>query len=281
MGHYYSVRKRLNALGVHTVCEEARCPNAAECWGGGTATFLILGEVCTRGCRFCAVTTGHPGELSQDEPHRIAEATAALALRYVVVTSVDRDDLVDGGVEHFVLTTRAIRQRVPGVIVELLTPDFGADPAAAAAVVNSGAQVIGHNLETTRAMTPAVRDPRCGYDQSLTLLRRYRELSDSLLLKSSLLLGLGEEDEMVLETLGDLRAAGVDWVTLGQYLRPSRKHLRVSRYVRPEAFDELARRAREMGFPLVTAGPLVRSSYRAAEEHAAHLVARHAEAAGQ
>ena len=274
MGQYYSVRKRLGDLGVHTVCEEAHCPNAAECWGGGTATFLILGEICTRGCRFCAVTTGRPGELSKDEPARIAEATASLELRYVVVTSVDRDDLEDGGAAHFVRTTRAILERVPGVIVELLTPDFGASPQAAAAVVGSGAQVIGHNLETTRTLTPKVRDPRCGYDRSLELLRRYRTLGERLLVKSSLLLGLGEEDEMVLETLADLRAAGVDWVTIGQYLRPSRKHLPVSRYVEPEAFDELALRAREMGFPLVTAGPLVRSSYRAAEEHAAHLVAQ-------
>jgi lipoyl synthase len=273
LGQYYVVRKQLSQLGVHTVCEEARCPNAAECWGGGTATLMILGEVCTRGCRFCAVTSGHPAEPpAVDEPARVAEAVAALELRYAVITSVDRDDLPDGGAGHFALTLQAIGQRCPKTVVELLTPDFGGQESALSMIVAAGAQVIGHNLETTRALTRAVRDRRCSYDLSLQVLRGYRALDPRPVIKSSLLLGLGETNEEIEGTLLDLRQAGVDWVTLGQYLRPSRKHLPVQRFVEPEAFATLAAQARAMGFPLVTAGPLVRSSYRAAEEHAEQLV---------
>jgi lipoic acid synthetase len=256
-GQYYRVRKDLGRLGVHTVCEEARCPNAAECWGGGTATFMILGDTCTRGCRFCGVNTGHPpGPPEPDEPRRVAEAAVALDLRYVVITSVDRDDLPDGGAEHFVATTRVVLERIPGVTVELLVPDFGGSTGALERIVSSGAQVLGHNVETVRALTPAVRDPRC---------RR-------LVIKSSLLLGLGECEQDVLESLGDLRAVGVDWVTLGQYLRPSRKHAPVRRYVKPAEFSELERRARQMGFALVSSGPLVRSSYRAGEQQVQLLI---------
>jgi lipoyl synthase len=275
LGRYYAVRKRIGELGVHTVCEAARCPNAAECWGGGTATFMILGDVCTRGCRFCAVTTGRPaGPPAADEPERVADAAAALGLRYVVITSVDRDDLEDGGAACFVRTVQAVQRRIPGAIVELLIPDFGGNPAALASVVASGAQVIGHNLETVRELTRAVRDRRCSYEQSLRVLGALRHADASLVVKSSLLLGLGEDDEALRQTLREAREAGVDWVTLGQYLRPTRKHAPVRRFVEPAQFEELAAVARGLGFPLVTAGPLVRSSYRAAEEGAAALIAR-------
>jgi len=273
LGQYYDVRKQLGRLGVHTVCEEARCPNAAECWGGGTAALMILGAICTRGCRFCAVTTGRPlGPPAPDEPERVAEAAAGLGLRYAVITSVDRDDLPDGGAEHFAKTVHALKARLPGVLVELLIPDFGAREAPLATVAASDAEVIGHNLETVRELTPSVRDRRSSYDLSLRVLEQLRTLDPRLVTKSSLLLGLGETDQAVRETLRDLRSAGVDWVTLGQYLRPTRKHSPVRRFVEPELFASLAEEARALGFPLVTAGPLVRSSYRAAEEGAEALV---------
>jgi lipoic acid synthetase len=273
-GKYYDVRKHLRARGVHTVCEEARCPNAAECWGGGTATFMILGDTCTRGCRFCAVTTGRPsGPPEEDEPERLAEAAAALQLRYVVITSVDRDDLPDGGAAHFARTVAAVRRRLGEAVVELLVPDFGGDSERLAVVASSGAQVIGHNLETVRELTASVRDRRCSHELSLRVLESLHARRE-LVVKSSLLLGLGETDDQVRACLRELREAGVDWVTLGQYLRPTRKHLAVQRYVSPETFAQLAAEARAMGFPLVTAGPLVRSSYRAAEQGVAELVAR-------
>jgi len=276
-GSYYDVRRRLGALRVHTVCEEARCPNAAECWGGGTATFMILGDVCTRGCRFCAVKTGRPGgPPDPEEPAHVAAAAAELGLRYVVLTSVDRDDLPDGGADHFARTVRAILDRQPDIIVEVLTPDFGGAEAALATVVDSGTKVLGHNVETVRDLTPGVRDRRCSYERSLEVLRAYRRLRPALLTKSSLLLGLGETRAQVEETLSDLREAGVDWVTLGQYLRPTRRHAEVARYVEPAEFDELAGLARELGFPLVTSGPLVRSSYRAGEHRVEEILARRA-----
>jgi lipoic acid synthetase len=276
-GSYYDVRKRLKDLEVHTVCEEARCPNTAECWGGGTATFMILGDVCTRGCRFCAVRTGRPqGPPVEDEPERVAEAVATLGLKYVVLTSVDRDDLPDGGAGHFARTVRVIRTRNPGVVVEVLTPDFAGSDEARATAAHSGAQVLGHNVETVRALTPSVRDPRCSYDYSMDVLRTYRRLQPRLLTKSSLLLGLGENREQVEQTLRELRDAGVDWVTFGQYLRPTRRHVEVARYVEPDEFDSLGRAARALGFALVTSGPLVRSSYRAAEHRAAEILRRRA-----
>jgi lipoic acid synthetase len=274
-GRYYDVRRRLARLDVRTVCQDARCPNAAECWGCGTATFMILGETCTRGCRFCAVSSGRPsGPPDEGEPRRVAEAAAQLELAYVVLTSVDRDDLPDGGAAHFVHTVAAIRRRLPGAIVELLTPDFGGDEAALRAVATSGAHVLGHNLETTRELTPRVRDPRCDYELSLRVLERLHALGPRLLTKSSLLVGLGETDEQLERALDDLRAVGVDWVTLGQYLRPTRGHAPVRRYVEPGAFERLGRLARDKGFALVSSGPLVRSSYRAGEAAVPDLLRR-------
>ena len=276
-GHYATLKQRLRQGGLHTVCEEARCPNVAECWGGGTATFMILGKVCTRACRFCDVTSGKP-ELAPDpaEPAQVADAAAAMELRYVVITSVDRDDLPDGGAGHFVRTVEAVRQRIPAVVVELLTPDFDLQREPLERVARSGAQVLGQNLETVERLTRTVRDRRSGYGKTLEALRLYRELAPRALVKSSLLLGLGEAPDELDRALVDLRAAGVDWVTMGQYLRPTRKHLPVSRFVPPAEFEALASRARELGFPLVTAGPLVRSSYRAAEQEAQALLAARA-----
>ncbi len=279
-GHYRQVKSSLRRLGVATVCEEARCPNAGECWGCGTATFMILGEVCTRDCAFCAVTTRRrPAAPEPDEPARVAEAAAELALRYVVLTSVDRDDLPDGGAACFARTVEAVQARCPGAVVEVLTPDFGGDDEALAVICASGAQVLAHNLETTRAVTPAVRDRRCDYDRSLSILRAYRRLAPRRVVKSSLLLGLGETDDQVRASLADLRDAGVDWVTMGQYLRPTRSHAPVDRYVPPEAFDDLADHARTLGFSLVTAGPLVRSSYKAGEEDVMELLKERQETA--
>ena len=274
-GRYYEVRRRLGRLGVHTVCEEARCPNAAECWGGGTATFLILGDRCTRRCAFCAVRGDPPvGPPEEDEPARVAGAAAELSLRYVVLTSVDRDDLPDGGAAHFSRVVSAIRERLPDALVEVLTPDFGGDRQALERVVSSGAHVLGHNVETVRALTGRVRDPRCSYERSLAVLAAYRAFTAAAVVKSSLLLGLGEDDRQLDEALVDLRQAGVEWVTLGQYLRPTRRHAEVERYVSPAEFDAWALRARELGFALVTAGPLVRSSYRAGEHEVVALLAR-------
>jgi len=279
-GQYYDVRRRLGHLRLHTVCEEARCPNVAQCWGGGTATFMILGKVCTRGCRFCDVTSGKP-ILPPDphEPEHVASAAEAMSLRYVVITSVDRDELPDQGSGHFVKVVQALKARLPDTIVELLTPDFRGDAQAIARVGQSGAEVLAHNLETVRSLTPSIRDRRCSYDLSLEVLAAYRALDPTLIIKSSLMLGLGEDLGDVAAAMADLHAAGVDWVTLGQYLRPSRKHVAVRRFVSPAEFDELAQQARELGFSLVSAGPLVRSSYRAAEEGAQQLIARRRAAA--
>ena len=275
-GQFRQVKASLRRLGVATVCEQARCPNAGECWGCGTATLMILGEICTRDCAFCAVTSGRPAAPADDEPQRVAQAVAELQLRHVVLTSVDRDDLPDGGAGHFARTVQAIRQRLPEAIVEVLTPDFGGDPRAVATVAASGAQVLSHNLETTREMTSAVRDRRCDHDRSLEVLRRYHELAPRLVTKSSLLLGLGETGEQLLRSLQDLRAAGVDWVTMGQYLRPTRHHAPVRRYVPPGEFEQLAHEAHELGFALVSAGPLVRSSYRAGEQAVEQLLRKRA-----
>ncbi len=266
-GESYSGLKVLfGDLQLHTVCEEARCPNVAECWGGGTATIMLLGDVCTRGCRFCAVKSGNPqGEVDLDEPVKVAEAVTEMGLNYVVLTSVDRDDLPDGGASHFAATIRAIKARDPDLIVEALIPDFQGDGEALRAVVLASPEVLGQNLETVERLTHPVRDRRAGYDQTLGVLRRAKELNDSMFTKSSLMLGLGEEEEEVFRAMRDLRGAGVDILTLGQYLRPTERHVEVSRYVKPDEFDYYREVGEDMGFLYVAAGPLVRSSYRAAE----------------
>ncbi len=263
---YGHLKGLLRDLNLHTVCEEAHCPNVGECWGGGTATIMLLGDLCTRGCRFCAVRSGNPrGLVDAEEPRHVAEAIADLGLTYVVLTSVDRDDLPDGGAAHFAATIQEIKARDADVLVEALIPDFQGDLEAVRTVVEAGPDVLDHNLETVRRLQGAARDRRANYAQSLGVLRAAKAMREGLLTKSSLMLGLGETREEVLETMRDLRANGVDLLTLGQYLRPSEWHLPVQEYVSPEAFDDLREAGEGLGFRYVAAGPLVRSSYRAGE----------------
>jgi len=264
--NYAHLKTLLRSLDLHTVCEEAHCPNVSECWGGGTATIMLLGDTCTRGCRFCAVTSGNPrGAVDVDEPRKVAGAIAELGLTYVVLTSVDRDDLADGGAGHFARTIREIKARDADVLVEALIPDFQGDLAAVRTVVDASPDVLDHNIETVRRLQHPVRDRRAGYEQSLAVLRGAKSMRDGLYTKSSIMLGLGETHDEVLETMHDLRDAGVDIVTLGQYLRPSAWHFPVQEFVPPERFDAYRREAEAMGFLYAAAGPLVRSSYRAGE----------------
>ncbi len=263
---YTHLKGLLRTLNLHTVCEEAHCPNVWECWGGGTATIMLMGDLCTRGCRFCAVKSGAPhGLLDLDEPTKVAEALTDLGLTYVVLTSVDRDDLPDGGASHFARTIREIKARDPKILVEALIPDFQGDLEAVRTVVDAGPDVLDHNLETVRRLQSVARDRRANYEQSLAVLRAAKGMRPGLFTKSSLMLGLGETREEVLGAMRDLRANDVDLLTLGQYLRPSEWHLPVQEYVSPEAFDELRVAGEALGFAYVAAGPLVRSSYRAGE----------------
>jgi len=264
-----SIEKSLRGRTLFTVCEEAACPNKHECWSGGTATFMILGGVCTRGCRFCSVTTGNPrGVVDPCEPDNTARTISEMNLRYVVITSVDRDDLADQGVGHFVQTVHAAKKRNPGLIVEVLTPDWRGEKKLIEQMAQSGAEVLGTNLETVRRLQGEVRDPRAGYDQTLDVLRLYKAYApQGVITKSALMLGLGETNEEVLSALQDLRDVGVSVVTLGQYLQPTIHHLPVKRYVHPNEFDRLKAQAEAMGFLYVAAGPFVRSSYKAAEHY--------------
>ncbi|MDM7324809.1 MAG: lipoyl synthase [Thermus sp.] len=261
---YQALKATVNELKLHTVCQEALCPNVGECWSHGTLTVMILGSICTRACKFCAVDTGNPrGIVDPEEPRRVAEAIARLQIRYVVLTSVDRDDLPDGGAAHFAATIRAIKEKAPGVLVEALTPDFQGDLKAVETVLDAGPEVYAQNLETVRRLTPKVRDPRAGYEQTLQVLAHAKRYRPGALTKSSLMLGLGETEEEILEAMRDLRQAGVDILTLGQYLRPTPAHLPVERYVPPEDFKRYEAWGYELGFREVFSGPLVRSSYRA------------------
>ena len=275
-GRYPEVHATLSELGLTTVCREARCPNKTECWSAGTATFMLLGAECTRRCGFCAVTTRWGrGVLDATEPGRVAEGVRRWGLRYVVLTQVCRDDLADGGAAAMASTVRAIRESSPGTLVELLVGDLGGDANALDELLGEPPDVLAHNLETVRRLSPSVRDRRAGYERSLELLARARARGPaSLVTKSSLMLGLGETDDELSEGFADLRAAGVDLLTLGQYLRPTSEHLAVERYVTPEEFDRLAGVARAKGFAGVEAGPLVRSSYRAEALYHAASAAR-------
>ncbi|MFQ6012961.1 MAG: lipoyl synthase [Thermoplasmata archaeon] len=264
--NYRDLKALLRARDLHTVCEEAHCPNLGECWGGGTATLMLMGDTCTRGCRFCAVKTGNPrGVLDPFEPVKVADTVARTGWRYVVLTSVDRDDLPDGGASHFAATIRAIKARDPDILVEALVPDFQGDAGAVRTVVQAGPDVFAQNQETVERLTHPVRDMRAGYEQTLHVLRTAKEIRPALFTKSSLMLGLGEREEEVLRAMRDLRAMGVDVLTLGQYLRPSTRHVEMARYVPPEEFDYYRGKGQEMGFLYVASGPLVRSSYRAGE----------------
>ena len=266
-GRFQAVKHLVREHQLATVCEEAKCPNIGECWSAGTATLMLMGAVCTRACRFCAVDTGNPrGWLDPQEPENSARTVELMQLKYIVLTSVNRDDLPDGGAGHYAACVRAIKQRNPLTAVEALTPDFRGVLADVERVVDSGLEVFAQNVETVRRLTHPVRDPRAGYEQTLSVLRHAKRHRPEVLTKTSLMLGLGERDAEILETMDDLRAAQVDILTLGQYLRPTLNHLAVERYVTPEQFDGYRAEALRRGFLECVSGPLVRSSYRA--EHA-------------
>ncbi len=270
---YAEIRRNVHAHKLATVCEEAKCPNIGECWNAGTATIMLMGAVCTRACRFCSVDTGNPrGWLDAAEPANVAESVALMGLSYIVLTSVNRDDLPDGGASHIAACVRAIRARTPQTAVEALTPDFQGVLRDVETVVDSGLQVFAQNLETVRRLTHPVRDARAGYDQTLAVLAHAKRHRPEVLTKSSLMLGLGETDAEIHEALDDLRAAQVDIVTLGQYLRPTPNHLPVARFVTPEQFAAYRDAGLARGFRECVSGPMVRSSYRAEQALAGNNV---------
>jgi len=265
------MKNQLRGLKLATVCEEARCPNIGECWGGGpdspsTATIMLMGDSCTRGCRFCSVKTARaPAPLDPNEPANTAKAVAAWGVEYIVLTSVDRDDLADAGSAHFAETVAELKRQCPHVLVECLVPDFSGVVEHVHRLALSGMDVYAHNIETVRRLTPSVRDPRAKYDQSLETLREAKRANPSLVTKSSIMLGLGETDDEVRTAMEDLRAADVDAVTLGQYIQPTKRHLLVKEFVTPEKFAEWEAVGKELGFLYTASGPLVRSSYKAGE----------------
>jgi lipoic acid synthetase len=264
--NYVRIKEMLGELKLATVCQEARCPNMGECWSVGTATIMLMGDVCTRGCKFCNVKTGNPkGILDPLEPEKVAYSISQMGLEYVVLTSVDRDDLPDQGSTHFARTIRTIKKLDSHVIVEVLTPDFRGDHDLVQLLVEAKPDVFAHNVETVERLQKRVRDPRAGYQQSLGVLKGVKEIDPTRYTKTSLMLGLGETDEEILQTLKDLRAINCDVVTFGQYLQPTPRHLPVQEYVTPEKFAHWQKVSEDMGFLYVASGPLVRSSYRAGE----------------
>jgi lipoyl synthase len=274
---YFDVKKLLHGASLVTVCEEARCPNISECWGRGTATFQILGDTCTRACRYCYVNSGKPEHPPDPlEPLRLANAAVQMKLEHVVVTSVDRDDLPDRGAGHFAATIRALKQKLPSAGVEVLTPDFlGVEEEALRTVLAERPEVFNHNIETVRRLHRRMRGAKASYDKALWLLRRAKELADyRVMTKSGIIVGLGETNDEVVETMGDLRENGVDVVTIGQYLQPSDKHARIDRWVHPDEFRWFREQGEALGFGSVFAGPLVRSSYRADEQRHAAVTGR-------
>ncbi len=270
---YFDVRKLIHGQGLHTICEEARCPNISECWGRGTATFQILGDTCTRACRYCYVHSGRPEHPPDPlEPLRLAQAASQMELKHVVVTSVDRDDVADKGASHFAATVRALKAKLPDVSVEVLTPDFlGVEEVALGILLDSRPEVFNHNIETVRRLHRKMRGAKASYDGALRLLERAKEIADyPVLTKSGIIVGLGETNDEIVQTLGDLREHRVDVVTIGQYLQPSAKHAAIDRWVHPDEFRWFREQGEAMGFGSVFSGPLVRSSYRADEQrHAA------------
>ena len=269
---YFNVRKLIHGQRLHTICEEARCPNIAECWGRGTATFQILGDTCTRACRYCYVNSGKPDAPPDPlEPMRLAHAAAQMELRHVVVTSVDRDDLPDKGAGHYAATIRALKSRLTDASIEVLTPDFlGYEEEALAIVLGAQPEVFNHNIETVRRLHRRMRGAKASYDKALWLLRRAKEVAAyPVLTKSGIIVGLGETNDEVVDTMRDLRANGVDVVTIGQYLQPSQKHTQIDRWVHPDEFRWFREQGEALGFGSVFSGPLVRSSYRADEQRRA------------
>ena len=266
--NYMSLREQFRSEDLHTVCEEAQCPNIGDCWERGTATFMILGDICTRACAYCAVTTGIPQGLDLQEPIRLAETVERLGLRYVVITSVNRDDLPDGGAFIFAQCVRQIRRRVPDCKVELLIPDYQGNWDALASTMEARPDTLNHNIETVRRVFRRVR-PQGEYDQSLELLRRVKEMSPGAVTKSGMMVGLGETWDEIVETMQDLRSVDCDLLTIGQYLRPSQKHAPIAKWYTPAEFEELRQEGEALGFHHVASGPLVRSSYHADEQHEA------------
>ncbi|KAI8336503.1 hypothetical protein BC941DRAFT_376254 [Chlamydoabsidia padenii] len=276
--NFGKIKRDLRGLKLHTVCEEARCPNVGDCWGGGehqtaTATIMLMGDECTRGCRFCSVKTNRkPQALDPHEPEHTAEAISRWGLDYVVLTSVDRDDLSDGGSNHFAETIRKIKSKAPHILVECLTGDFGGSLEGVETVARSGLDVYAHNIETVEELTPFVRDRRAGFRQSLEVLHHAKKTNPELITKSSIMLGCGESDDEVLHALESLREAQVDCVTLGQYMRPTKRHMKVHEYVTPEKFKHWETKGMELGFKYVASGPLVRSSYKAGEFYISNIL---------
>ena len=260
--NYLRLKKLMRAKNLHTVCEEARCPNIGECWGNKTATFLILGDTCTRGCRFCAISKGKPIALDPEEPRNVALTVKELGLDHIVITSVNRDDLTDGGAAHYAKTVRWIKELNPGIRVELLIPDFEGNMDAVTTVVNAGIEILNHNIETVPRLYGKVR-PGHSYECSLHVLQHAKRINATVLTKSGFMVGVGESHEEIIATLHDLKAMDVDIVTIGQYLQPSNRQLKVERYVTPDEFTEFKREAEKIGFRHVESGPLVRSSYHA------------------
>lgn len=263
---FHWIEGQARKLALSTVCEEARCPNIGECWNSGTATFMVMGDTCTRGCRFCSVKTDKtPGPLDADEPRKLAETIQQMRLGYVVLTTVDRDDLDDQGAGHIARCIRATQRANPELLIEILMPDFRGEESLVQQVIDAEPAVLAHNLETVQRLTPRVRDPRATYDQSLAVLSYLKQQAPQRYTKSSLMLGLGETKEEVITAMQDMRAVGVSFLTLGQYLQPTLRHLAVERFLPPEEFEELGKIGEELGFEYVASGPLVRSSYKAAE----------------
>lgn len=270
---YNRLRTTLRSLNLSTVCEEARCPNIGECWGGGTATIMLMGDTCTRGCRFCNIKTSRaPPALDVNEPRNVSTAIGKWGLKYVVLTSVDRDDIADGGSSHIEQTVRLLKEESPELLVEVLSPDFRGDETCVERVAGSGLDVFAHNVETVERLQPVVRDRRAGYKQSMAVLEQAKR--DGIVTKTSLMLGVGESEREIRQTMQDCLDVGVEIITLGQYLRPSKRHLKVEQWVTPQEFDAWKREGEDMGFAYVASGPLVRSSYRAGEFFVESLLKR-------
>ncbi len=263
---FSSIKHTVSKYGLNTVCQEAHCPNMSECWSCGTATFMIMGDTCTRGCRFCAVKTGRPDKLNPFEPKKLAKAIKEMDIfDYIVITSVDRDDLPDQGAEHFAKCIKEVKKEVQGIMVEVLIPDFQGNPKLLQKIIDAKPDVIGHNVETVESLQRKVRDIRANYKQSLAVLENIKKLSEGIYSKSSLMLGLGEKEEEIIKTMKDLRKIDVDIITFGQYLKPKNKKLDVKEFIKPEKFKYYQELAENMGFLYCASGPFIRSSYKAGE----------------
>ncbi|MBS3114151.1 lipoyl synthase [Candidatus Woesearchaeota archaeon] len=272
--NFTGIKNTLKQNSLHTVCEEAHCPNISECWNTGTATFMLMGDTCTRGCKFCAVKTGNPmKQLDADEPRKLAQALSEIKLfDYVVLTSVNRDDLEDGGSAHFADCINEIKRAYPSIIVEVLVPDFRGNIGALRKIVNAKPEIIAHNIETVERLQRKIRDIRANYNQSLSVLENVKKMNPGIYTKSSIMLGLGEEDEEIVQSMRDLRAISVDILTVGQYLRPTNWHIAVNNYIKPEKFEYFKQKALELGFLFCASGPFVRSSYKAGEMFVKNIV---------